>query len=64
MEGHVQFAFTDEQLQFRDIAARGIRGVEIADNIFTWGKQRTINICEGIAPLGLHWVCLARHPCR
>ncbi len=46
--------------EFKDIAARGIRGVEIADNIFTWGKKRTMEICAGIAPLGLHWICLAR----
>lgn len=46
--------------EFHDIAALGIQGVEIADNIFTWGKSRTIAICDGIAELGLHWVCLAR----
>ncbi len=53
---------TAEQIiaEFHDIAAHGIRGVEIADNIFTWGKSRTIAICDGIAPLDLHWVCLAR----
>lgn len=46
--------------EFQDIAARGYRGVEIADNIFTWGKKRTIAICEGIEDLGLRWICLAR----
>jgi len=46
--------------EFEDIAARGYKGVEIADNIFTWGKKRTIEICEGIEHLGLHWICLAR----
>jgi anaerobic magnesium-protoporphyrin IX monomethyl ester cyclase len=46
--------------EFRDIASRGIKGVEIADNIFTWGKARTMAICAGIEDLGLHWVCLAR----
>jgi anaerobic magnesium-protoporphyrin IX monomethyl ester cyclase len=53
---------TVEQIvaEFQDIAARGIKGVEIADNIFTWGKTRTQEICEGIEPLGLHWICLAR----
>lgn len=53
---------TVEQIvaEFEDIAARGYKGVEIADNIFTWGKSRTEAICEGIAPLGLHWICLAR----
>lgn len=53
---------TVEQIiaEFHDIAARGIQGVEIADNIFTWGRQRTIDICDGIAHLGLQWICLAR----
>ena len=53
---------TVEQIiaEFEDIAARGYKGVEIADNIFTWGRKRTIEICDGIAPLGLHWICLAR----
>ncbi|RME25768.1 MAG: radical SAM protein, partial [Deltaproteobacteria bacterium] len=46
--------------EFQDIAARGIRGVEIADNVFTWGRKRTMEICAGIAPLGLEWICLAR----
>jgi len=53
---------TVEQIvaEFQDIAARGIKGVEIADNVFTWGRARTIEICDGIAPLGLQWICLAR----
>ncbi|MEL6341801.1 MAG: radical SAM protein [Myxococcota bacterium] len=53
---------TVEQIiaEFQDIAALGYRGVEIADNIFTWGKKRTTAICDGIADLGLHWICLAR----
>lgn len=46
--------------EFQDIAARGYKGVEIADNIFTWGKARTLEICEGIRDLDLHWICLAR----
>lgn len=46
--------------EMEDIAALGYRGVEIADNIFTWGKKRTQEICERIEPLGLHWICLAR----
>ncbi|MCB9777307.1 MAG: radical SAM protein [Alphaproteobacteria bacterium] len=53
---------TVEQIvaEFEDIASLGIQGVEIADNIFTWGKKRTTAICEGIEPLGLQWICLAR----
>ncbi len=46
--------------EFEDIAALGYQGVEVADNIFTWGNPRTRQICERIAPLGLHWLCLAR----
>jgi radical SAM superfamily enzyme YgiQ (UPF0313 family) len=46
--------------EFEDIAALGYKGVEVADNIFTWGKERTRQICERIAPLGLDWLCLAR----
>ncbi|MBM4367497.1 MAG: radical SAM protein [Deltaproteobacteria bacterium] len=46
--------------EFEDIAAQGFKGVEVADNIFTWGKERTREICARIAPLGLHWICLAR----
>jgi radical SAM superfamily enzyme YgiQ (UPF0313 family) len=46
--------------ELEDIAALGYKGVEIADNIFTWGKARTQEICARIAPLGLHWICLAR----
>ena len=53
---------TPEQIieEFHQIAAQGYKSVEIADNIFTWGKKRTIQICEGIAHLGLQWICLAR----
>ncbi|MDG1480009.1 MAG: radical SAM protein [Myxococcota bacterium] len=46
--------------EFHDIASLGIQGVEIADNIFTWGSKRTQKICNGIEDLGLHWICLAR----
>jgi radical SAM superfamily enzyme YgiQ (UPF0313 family) len=46
--------------EFEAIAALGYKGVEVADNIFTWGKARTQEICDRIAPLGLQWLCLAR----
>lgn len=46
--------------EFETIAALGYQGVEVADNIFTWGNARTQEICTRIAPLGLHWLCLAR----
>lgn len=46
--------------EFENIAALGYKSVEVADNIFTWGKTRTQEICARIAPLKLDWVCLAR----
>jgi anaerobic magnesium-protoporphyrin IX monomethyl ester cyclase len=46
--------------ELEDIAALGYKGVEIADNIFTWGKARTQEICARIEHLGLQWICLAR----
>jgi anaerobic magnesium-protoporphyrin IX monomethyl ester cyclase len=46
--------------EFEDIAAKGYKSVEIADNIFTWGRSRTLQICKGIEHLGLEWICLAR----
>jgi anaerobic magnesium-protoporphyrin IX monomethyl ester cyclase len=46
--------------EMEDIASLGYRGVEIADNVFTWGKARTTEICRRIEPLGLQWICLAR----
>ena len=46
--------------EFEAIAALGYRGVEVADNIFTWGKARTQEICGRIEHLNLQWLCLAR----
>lgn len=53
---------TVEQIvaEFEDMHALGYRGVEIADNIFTWGGKRTQAICAGIEPLDMQWICLAR----
>lgn len=46
--------------EFEEIAALGYRGVEVADNVFTWGNARTREIADRIAPLGLSWIALAR----
>ncbi len=46
--------------EFQAIAAAGFQGIDIADNQFVWGRERTIRICEGIKPLKLQWVCYAR----
>jgi len=53
---------TVEQIiaEFEDMASLGIKSVEIADNIFTWGRSRTLAICKGIEPLNMKWICLAR----
>lgn len=46
--------------EMEEIHALGYRAVEIADNVLTWGKTRTTEICDRIAPLGLQWIGLAR----
>ncbi len=46
--------------EMEEIHALGYRAVEIADNVLTWGKARTTEICERITPLGLQWIGLAR----
>ena len=46
--------------EFRAIAAAGFKGIDIADNQFVWGVERTIQICEGIKALKLQWICYAR----
>lgn len=53
---------TVEQIvaEFEELHRQGYRGVEIADNILTWGNKRTQAICAGIEPLGMQWICLAR----
>ncbi|MBU1998451.1 MAG: B12-binding domain-containing radical SAM protein, partial [Candidatus Omnitrophica bacterium] len=45
---------------FEDIYNLGYRSVEICDNQFIWGKERTIEICERITNFRLQWVCYAR----
>ncbi len=46
--------------EMEEIKALGYGAVEIADNVLTWGKSRTTEICDRIAPLGLQWIGLAR----
>jgi anaerobic magnesium-protoporphyrin IX monomethyl ester cyclase len=43
--------------EFRQIAALGIKEVEIYDDTFTWSKKRLREICEGLieADLGVEW---------
>ncbi len=44
----------------RRLASEGYKAVSFVDDQFVWGVERTQRICEGIAPLGLTWSCLAR----
>ncbi|MDD4939655.1 MAG: radical SAM protein [Candidatus Omnitrophica bacterium] len=46
--------------EFSDIARRGFRSVSVIDDEFLWDDKRTLEICRGIAPLGLEWSCLCR----
>jgi len=46
--------------EFERISEAGYDAVEIADNIFTWGRSRTMEICQRIKHLNLKWICLAR----
>lgn len=46
--------------EFEAIAAGGYRSVMVLDDQFLWGKERTLEICRGIAPLSLEWGCLSR----
>ena len=34
--------------------------MSIIDDQFLWLEARTIEICEGVRPLGIEWGCLAR----
>lgn len=46
--------------EFEQIALMGYKGVEICDNQFVWGNERTIEICNAIQQLQLNWICYAR----
>jgi radical SAM superfamily enzyme YgiQ (UPF0313 family) len=46
--------------EFNRISSLGYRGVEICDNQFIWGKERTMEVCEKIKDLNLKWICYAR----
>lgn len=42
------------------LAKEGYRSISFIDDQFVWGAKRTIEICEGLKPLGIEWSCLAR----
>ncbi len=46
--------------EFRDLARLGFKSVMLLDDQFLWAKGRTLEICDGIAPLGIEWGCLSR----
>jgi len=46
--------------EFRDIAEKGYRSLMILDDQFLWGKERTLEICQGVKDLGLEWGILSR----
>jgi anaerobic magnesium-protoporphyrin IX monomethyl ester cyclase len=46
--------------EFKEIVRLGYRSVMIVDDQFLWAKGRTLEICEGIKPLGIEWGCLSR----
>ncbi|RJR44088.1 MAG: radical SAM protein [Deltaproteobacteria bacterium] len=39
--------------EFREIAALGIKDIQVYDDTFTWSKKRVMEICRGILDLGL-----------
>jgi radical SAM superfamily enzyme YgiQ (UPF0313 family) len=39
--------------EFKDIAALGIKDVQVYDDTFTWSKERVMDICRGILDHGL-----------
>jgi len=46
--------------EFKLLKAQGYRAVSIWDDLFVWGKERTIEISRGIKDLGLAWGCQSR----
>lgn len=49
------YARTAEQVvaEFREIAALGIKDIQVYDDTFTWGNQRALDICRGIIDSGI-----------
>jgi radical SAM superfamily enzyme YgiQ (UPF0313 family) len=46
--------------EFKEIKRLGYKSVMIVDDQFLWSKTRTLEICEGVKPLGLEWGFLSR----
>ncbi|OHB73071.1 MAG: hypothetical protein A2W17_05015, partial [Planctomycetes bacterium RBG_16_41_13] len=46
--------------EFKLLKSQGYKAVNIQDDQFVWGEERTIKICEGIRDLDIVWGCSAR----
>jgi len=46
--------------EFKLLRSQGYKAVNVQDDQFVWGAERTIKICEGIKDLDIVWGCSAR----
>lgn len=46
--------------EFKLLKNQGYKAVSIIDDQFVWGRERTIEICDGIKDLKMAWGCLSR----
>ncbi|TVM00651.1 MAG: radical SAM protein [Candidatus Brocadia sp. WS118] len=46
--------------EFKLLKLQGYKAVNVQDDQFVWGEERTVKICEGIKNLGIVWGCSAR----
>ncbi|HHT9129880.1 MAG TPA: B12-binding domain-containing radical SAM protein [Candidatus Brocadiaceae bacterium] len=46
--------------EYKLLKSQGYRAVNVQDDQFVWGEERTVRICEGIKGLGIVWGCSAR----
>lgn len=46
--------------EFKLLKSLGYKAVNVQDDQFVWGEERTVKICEGIKDLGIVWGCSAR----
>jgi len=46
--------------EFKLLHSQGYKAVNVQDDQFVWGEERTVKICEEIHKLGIVWGCSAR----
>ena len=46
--------------EFKLLKSQGYKAVNVQDDQFVWGEERTIKICKGIKDLDIVWGCSAR----